>query len=40
VEDIILLLGKVIYCCMKIAKNALNNYHNLKVVEAAEGVGF
>ncbi len=31
--------GKVIYCCIKIAKNALKNYYNLKVVEAAEGSG-
>ena len=31
--------GKVICCCIKVAKNALNNYYNLKVVEAAEGCG-
>ena len=31
---------KVIYCCIKIAKNALNNYYKLKVVEAIEGSDF
>ena len=29
--------GKVIYCCIMIAKNALNNYYRLKAVEATEG---
>jgi hypothetical protein len=32
--------GKVIYCCIMIAKSALNNYHNLKAVESAEGSDF
>jgi hypothetical protein len=32
--------GKVIYCCIKIAKSALNNYYNLKAVEYTEGSGF
>jgi len=32
--------GKVIYCCIMIAKNALNNYLNLKAVESAEGSDF
>lgn len=32
--------GKVIYCCIMIAKNALNNYYNLKAVEFTEGSGF
>jgi hypothetical protein len=32
--------GKVIYCCTMIAKSALNNYHNLKAVESAEGSDF
>jgi predicted transcriptional regulator len=31
--------GKVIYCCIMIAKNALNNYYNLKAVEYTEGSG-
>jgi hypothetical protein len=30
--------GKVIYCCVMIAKNALNNYYNIKAVEAMEEV--
>jgi hypothetical protein len=32
--------GKVIYCCVMIAKSALNNYYNLKAVEYTEGSGF
>ena len=28
--------GKVIYCCIMIAKNALNNYYKLKGVETIE----
>jgi hypothetical protein len=32
--------GKVIYCCVMIAKNALNNYYNLKAVESTEGSDF
>lgn len=32
--------GKVIYCCIMIAKDALNNYYNLKAVEFTEGSGF
>ena len=32
--------GKVIYCCIMIAKNALNNYYNLKAVESTEGSDF
>ena len=32
--------GKVIYCCVMIAKNALNNYYNLKAVESTEGSSF
>jgi hypothetical protein len=32
--------GKVIYCCIMIAKNALNNYYSLKVIEYTEGSGF
>jgi hypothetical protein len=32
--------GKIIYCCTMIAKNALNNYLNLKAVESAEGSDF
>ncbi len=28
--------GKVIYCCIMIAKNALNNYYKLKAVESTE----
>jgi hypothetical protein len=31
--------GKVIYCCIMIAKNALKNYYNLKAVEVVEGNG-
>ena len=29
--------GKVIYCCIMLAKNALNNYYKLKAVECTEG---
>ena len=32
--------GKVIYCCIMIAKSALNNYYNLKAVESIQGSGF
>jgi hypothetical protein len=32
--------GKVIYCCIMIAKNALNNYYELKCIEATEGSDF
>ena len=32
--------GKVIYCCTMITKNALDNYYNLKTVEATEGSNF
>lgn len=32
--------GKVIYCCIMIAKNALNNYYKLKAVECTEGSDF
>jgi hypothetical protein len=32
--------GKVIYCCVMIAKSAPNNYYNLKAVEYTEGSGF
>jgi predicted transcriptional regulator len=32
--------GKVIYCCIMIAKNALNNYYKLKAVESTEGSDF
>ena len=32
--------GKVIYCCILIAKSALKNYYNLKAVEYTEGSGF
>jgi hypothetical protein len=32
--------GKVIYCCIKISKNALNNYYNLKAIECTEGSDF
>ena len=32
--------GKVIYCCIMIAKNAINNYYKLKVVESIEGSSF
>jgi hypothetical protein len=32
--------GKVIYCCIMIAKNALDNYYNLKAVESTEGSDF
>ena len=28
--------GKVIYCCIMIAKNALNNYYKLKAIESIE----
>jgi predicted transcriptional regulator len=28
--------GKVIYCCLMIAKNALNNYYKLKAIESIE----
>jgi predicted transcriptional regulator len=28
--------GKVIYCCTTIAKKALDNYYNLKAIEATE----
>jgi hypothetical protein len=31
--------GKVIYCCIMIAKNALNDYYKLKAVESIEGSG-
>ncbi|MFL6422931.1 MAG: hypothetical protein ACJ71R_05005 [Nitrososphaeraceae archaeon] len=32
--------GKVIYCCIMIAKNALNDYYKLKAVESTEGSDF
>jgi hypothetical protein len=32
--------GKVIYCCIMIAKNALNDYYKLKGLEAIEGSDF
>jgi hypothetical protein len=32
--------GKVIYCCTMIAKNALDNYYNLKAVESTERSDF
>jgi hypothetical protein len=32
--------GKVIYCCIMIAKSALKNFYNLKAVESIEGSGF
>jgi hypothetical protein len=32
--------GKVIYCCTKLAKIALDNYYNLKAVESTEGSDF
>jgi hypothetical protein len=32
--------GKVIYCCIMIAKNTLGNYYNLKAVESTEGSDF
>ena len=32
--------GKVVYCCIMIAKNALDNYYNLKAVESTEGSDF
>ena len=32
--------GKVIYCCIIIAKNALNNYYKLKAVESTEASDF
>jgi hypothetical protein len=28
--------GKVVYCCVMIAKSALDNYYNLKAIEATE----
>ena len=31
---------KVIYCCIMITKNALDNYYNLKAVESTEGSDF
>ena len=31
--------GKVIYCCTMIAKKALDNYYNLKAIEAMEVSG-
>ena len=31
--------GKVIYCCTMITKNALDNYYNLKAIEATEASG-
>ena len=31
--------GKVIYCCTTIAKKALDNYYNLKAIEATEVSG-
>jgi hypothetical protein len=31
--------GKVIYCCITIAKNALNDYYKLKAIESIEGSG-
>jgi predicted transcriptional regulator len=31
--------GKVIYCCTMTAKNALDNYYNLKAIEATEVSG-
>jgi hypothetical protein len=32
--------GKVVYCCIIISKNALDNYYNLKAVEIIEEKGF
>jgi predicted transcriptional regulator len=32
--------GKVIYCCTTITKSALDNYYNLKAIEANEDSGF
>ena len=32
--------GKVIYCCIMIAKNALNSYYKLKAVESTEDSDF
>ncbi|HEU4824823.1 MAG TPA: hypothetical protein VFS97_15480 [Nitrososphaeraceae archaeon] len=32
--------GKVIYCCIMIAKSALKNFYNLKAVEYTEDSGF
>jgi hypothetical protein len=32
--------GKIIHCCTMITKNALDNYYNLKVVQATEGSDF
>jgi DNA-binding Lrp family transcriptional regulator len=29
-------LGKVVYCCIMIVKNALNNFYDLKAVEVTE----
>jgi DNA-binding Lrp family transcriptional regulator len=29
-------LGKVVYCCITIVKNALNNFYDLKAVEVTE----
>ena len=34
------LFGKMIYCCTTIAKSALDNYYNLKAIEAIEDSGF
>jgi hypothetical protein len=31
--------GKVIYCCIMMAKNALKDYYKLKAVESIEGSG-
>jgi predicted transcriptional regulator len=31
--------GKVIYCCTMIVKDALDNYYNLKAIEATEASG-
>jgi hypothetical protein len=32
--------GKVIYCCTAITKSAIDNYYNLKAIEATEDSGF
>ena len=32
--------GKVIYCCIMIAKNAIKDYYKLKAVESMEGSDF
>jgi predicted transcriptional regulator len=32
--------GKVIYCCIMIAKNAIKDYYKLKAVESIEGSDF